>query len=67
MLASGTVLEAGGGRLVIAAGRGAVAPNGIQPAGKRMMGVDEFLRGHAVRPGDWCGAEEPNEGVGSRE
>ena len=56
-LRAGAVLEAAGGRLVIAAGLGGVAPGGIQPAGKRMMGVDEFLRGHAVRVGDWFGAE----------
>jgi methionyl-tRNA formyltransferase len=55
--APGTVLEAFGGRLVIAAGHGTVAPTGIQPAGKRMMAVDEFLRGHAVHPGDWFGTE----------
>jgi methionyl-tRNA formyltransferase len=55
--AAGTVVEASGGRLVIAAGLGAAAPDGIQPAGKRMMGVGEFLRGYAVRAGDWFGAE----------
>jgi methionyl-tRNA formyltransferase len=55
--ARGTVLKAAGGRLVIAAGQGAVALCAVQPAGKRMMAVDEFLRGHAVRAGDRLGPE----------
>ncbi|MEN6408049.1 MAG: methionyl-tRNA formyltransferase [Thermoguttaceae bacterium] len=48
----GTVVEASGNRLVIAAGRGGVMPRSVQPAGKRAMSVEEFLRGHRVRPGD---------------
>ena len=55
--APGTVLEAGGERLLIATGSGALAPKSIQPVGKRLMSVAEFLRGHSVRPGDWFGAE----------
>ena len=55
--APGTVLASGGGRLVIAAGRGAVAVEGVQPAGKRMMRIEEFLRGHAVRAGERFGPE----------
>jgi methionyl-tRNA formyltransferase len=54
----GTVLEAAGTRLVIAAGQGAVMPRSIQPAGKRPQEIDEFLRGHHVRPGDRFGPEE---------
>jgi methionyl-tRNA formyltransferase len=53
----GMVLEAHGERLTIAAGHDAVAPRSIQPAGKRAMGIGEFLRGHAVRVGDVFGDE----------
>jgi methionyl-tRNA formyltransferase len=53
----GTVLQAAEGRLVIAAGIGAVAPKSIQPVGKRLMSIDEFLRGHRVQPGDRFQAE----------
>ena len=55
--APGTVLEASAGRLLIAAGKSAVAPRSVQPVGKRLMSVDEFLRGHKVRPGDRFGAD----------
>jgi len=54
---AGLVLEASGDRLVIAAGEGAVRPASLQPSGKRMMPVEEFLRGHRVRPGDRFGGE----------
>ena len=53
----GTVLKAEEGRLVIAAGAGVVAPKSIQPVGKRLMSVEEFLRGHRVQPGDRFAAE----------
>jgi len=53
----GSVVEASGDRLVIAAGRGAVAPRTIQLAGKRPMGIAELLRGHKIRPGDRFGPE----------
>jgi methionyl-tRNA formyltransferase len=48
----GTVLEAHHSRLVIAAGRGAVAPLTLQPAGKRVLSIGEFLRGYKVSSGD---------------
>ncbi|HEY2894522.1 MAG TPA: methionyl-tRNA formyltransferase [Pirellulales bacterium] len=51
----GTVLEAAGDRLVIAAGQGALAVNVIQPSGKRVMAAGEFLRGYPVRPGQTFG------------
>ncbi|MBN2024691.1 MAG: methionyl-tRNA formyltransferase [Pirellulales bacterium] len=54
----GTVTEARGHRLVIATGEGAVAPATIQPAGRRVLSVDEFLRGYHVRPGDQFGPDE---------
>lgn len=53
----GTVLEAGKDRLVIAAGEGALAVHGVQPAGKRSLGVKEFLCGYQVQPGDRFGTE----------
>jgi methionyl-tRNA formyltransferase len=56
-VAPGTVIEASGHRLVIAAGQGAVMPTSVQPSGKRLMAVDEFLRGHRIRPGDRFGGE----------
>jgi methionyl-tRNA formyltransferase len=51
------VLEAGGDRLVIAAGGSAAALTTVQPAGKRPMIVEEFLRGHRIQPGDRLGPE----------
>lgn len=56
-VAPGTVVEAAGNRLVIAAGEGVVMPASVQPAGKRLMPIDEFLRGHHVQPGERFGAE----------
>jgi methionyl-tRNA formyltransferase len=56
-LAPGTVIEAGDGRLIVAAGQGAVAPKSVQPSGKRLLPVDEFLRGYHVRPGERFGPE----------
>jgi methionyl-tRNA formyltransferase len=53
----GTVVEVEADRLVVAAGAGGVAPRSIQPSGKRMMPVEEFLRGNRVRPGDRFGPE----------
>jgi methionyl-tRNA formyltransferase len=53
----GTVLESDGDRLLIAAGSGAVAPKSIQPVGKRMMSIGEFLRGHKIQPGDRFGGQ----------
>jgi methionyl-tRNA formyltransferase len=54
---SGTVLEAQKRRLVVAAGEAAVSLQSVQPAGKRRMDVEEFLRGYRVRPGDRFGPE----------
>jgi len=51
----GTVLEAAGDRLAVAAGEGAVLVRSVQPAGKRMLAVDEFLRGYPVQPGERFG------------
>ena len=46
----GTVLEAGG-RLVIAAGTGAVAVSEVQPAGKTRLPAEAWLRGRGVAVG----------------
>lgn len=54
----GTVVEATGDRLVVAAGRGGLLVRTLQPAGKREMSIDELLRGYPIRPGDRFGAEE---------
>lgn len=53
----GTVLEAAGDRLVVAAGQGAVRIRSLQPAGKRMHAAEEFLRGNRVQPGQSFGPE----------
>jgi len=59
----GAVLEAEGNRLIIAAGKGAVVPESVQPAGKRAMSIDEFLRGYRVHPGHRFGPEKlPRQG-----
>jgi len=55
--APGTVLEAGGGRLVVAAGQGAVQLRCLQPAGKRLLSVNEFLRGYRIQAGDKLGPD----------
>ena len=46
----GTVLAAGE-RLVVAAGRGAVAVQEVQPAGRGRLAVDAWVRGRGVSPG----------------
>lgn len=51
-VAPGTVIEAEGDRLLVAAGEGTVALSGVQPAGKRHFSVAEFLRGYRIQPGD---------------
>ncbi len=54
----GTVAEVSKQRLVIAVGDGrGVAPRSVQPAGKRMLDIADFLRGHPVQPGERFGPE----------
>ncbi len=53
----GTVLVAEGDTLLVAAGKGALAIEKIQPAGKRSMAAGEFLRGNAVQAGDRLGPQ----------
>ena len=50
--AAGTVLTADHGELVVAAGVGALALVRLQPAGRQMMAVADFLHGHPIRAGD---------------
>jgi methionyl-tRNA formyltransferase len=45
------------GRLVVAAGEGAIEILELQPAGKRSMSAAEFLRGYRVPHGDLFGPE----------
>ncbi len=51
----GLVLPAGPGRLVVAAGAGAVEILRLQVPGKRVLPAEEFLRGYRVQPGDRMG------------
>jgi methionyl-tRNA formyltransferase len=44
----GRVLESNGGRLVVAAGSGAISLRKVQLEGKKAMAADEFLRGHQL-------------------
>jgi methionyl-tRNA formyltransferase len=48
----GTILEASGDRLTVAAGSGALHVHELQAEGKRPMTVREFLAGHRLTPGD---------------
>jgi methionyl-tRNA formyltransferase len=51
-VAPGTIVEASGGRLAIAAGGGGIVDVlRIQPEGRRVMDPAEFLAGRRVRPG----------------
>lgn len=56
----GTVLEAAGDRLVIASGNGELRVLKVQPAGKKQMTVEEFMRGYPVKPGDVFGDSGEN-------
>jgi len=55
-LAPGTVLEAGGERIVVATGAGPLAIDRLQPSGKKVLTAAEFLRGYGLRAGDRFGA-----------
>lgn len=59
----GTIVEAAGDRLVIATGEGAARLESVQPAGKRVMQIAEFLRGYRLQVGDRLGPEK-RAGVG---
>ena len=53
----GTVLEAAGDRILIATGHQAARLTQLQPAGKRPLGIEDFLRGYRVQVGDRLGDE----------
>lgn len=57
----GTVLEAGSQGILVAAGEGAVLIRTLQPAGKRVMSAEDFLRGYRLQPGDSLGTPETGE------
>ncbi|MBI4560154.1 MAG: methionyl-tRNA formyltransferase, partial [Candidatus Hydrogenedentes bacterium] len=48
----GTVFAAHRDSLLVATGEGTLGVRRIQPPGKRAMSVEEYLRGHAVKPGE---------------
>lgn len=52
----GTVIRARDNDLIVAAGEGTVRILKIQPAGKKMMDVRDFLRGYPLKPGDHFGS-----------
>ncbi len=54
----GTVLRAEEDQLVVAAGEKAVAIRSVQPAGKKLLNTEQFLRGYHVQPGDLLGPEK---------
>jgi methionyl-tRNA formyltransferase len=53
--APGEVVHCDGKSLWIATGKGGIAVDRIQPAGKRVMNIDEFLKGYKVVAGDRFG------------
>ncbi len=53
----GTVVKAGGGELAVRAGDGVLALLEVQPAGKRLLTSEEFLRGYPVKVGERFGPE----------
>jgi methionyl-tRNA formyltransferase len=48
----GTILDASGDRLIVAAGGGTLHVHALQAEGKRPMTTREFLAGHRLTPGD---------------
>jgi methionyl-tRNA formyltransferase len=50
--APGTIVRSRGGELVVATGHGLLRIDEIQPAGKRMLSIEEFLRGYPLVVGE---------------
>ncbi|MHC5541726.1 hypothetical protein ACYOEI_26205 [Singulisphaera rosea] len=50
------MIEAEGGRLVVACGQGAIRLTVVQLPGKKAGPAAEFLRGHRVNAGDRMGS-----------
>ena len=55
----GEVLVASKDQLSIATREGALVIDQIQPAGKRVLPTEEFLRGYGIEPGQCLGSEAP--------
>jgi methionyl-tRNA formyltransferase len=51
----GTVVVSNGQQLVVATGEGQLAIHALQPAGKRVLPIAEFLRGYPVKVGEKLG------------
>ena len=51
----GTIIHAEEGILIVAAHEGSVRIEQVQPAGKKMMPVRDFLRGYPIKEGDKLG------------
>jgi methionyl-tRNA formyltransferase len=56
--APGEVVLGDGQRLLVATGEGVLSLVRIQPAGKRVMEIAEFLRGHPLEPGQRFGSAD---------
>ncbi|HUG70896.1 MAG TPA: methionyl-tRNA formyltransferase [Pirellulaceae bacterium] len=54
-IAAGSVLVSDDARLEVATGDGILSLRKVQPAGKRVMVIDEFLRGYPIPVGDQLG------------
>jgi methionyl-tRNA formyltransferase len=52
---AGEVLASDGQQLLVATGGGVLALDAVQPSGKRVLEIAEFLRGYPVRLGDHFG------------
>jgi methionyl-tRNA formyltransferase len=57
--APGTVLVSSGQAFEVATGEGVLSLVKVQPAGKRVMAIDEFLRGYPIPVGDRLGGAQP--------
>jgi methionyl-tRNA formyltransferase len=57
----GTVVRAEGDRLIIATAEGFLQVGEVQPAGKKLMPVEAFLRGYPIQAGDKFGPENEEE------
>jgi Methionyl-tRNA formyltransferase len=55
----GHVVVCDGRQLVVATGDGGLSILAVQPAGKKVMPIDQFLRGYHVRLGDYFGPANP--------
>lgn len=59
----GTVIQAEGDALLIATGSGALRVHELQPAGKRMLTISEFLRGYPLAEGDVFSGDSLGESI----